>query len=279
MDRTAVGSIVIGLGATIAAMVFPTKYKNAPRWAVDVAWWGGNALILIGAIYLVAEHPLNDIGSVIAVSSTWFFDKLVAIQRLPGFWIIVAFVGGIIVHRWGIPFTKQRLLPRISRHPVIPEAMWLSPAKAVETFVNPDLLSRKRKAEKIVANAGGEELNMAEYTLRHAREDVLENLYDQLSSGRLMAKGKMVLGDKISAHESLIGPQHWRLRYAGRDLLDLDTGETINMLARFKNVMIAENAASNGSSLAPIFLFPARAKSPPAPAHQAPEPPDTPETK
>jgi len=47
MDRTAVATVVIGLGATIAAMVFPIRYPNVPKWAVSAFWYTGVASILI----------------------------------------------------------------------------------------------------------------------------------------------------------------------------------------------------------------------------------------
>ena len=68
MDRTAVATVVIGLGATIAAMVFPIRYPNVPKWAVSAFWYTGVASILIGISYLLAEHPLSDLISVIAPS-------------------------------------------------------------------------------------------------------------------------------------------------------------------------------------------------------------------
>jgi hypothetical protein len=55
MDGTAIAGIVIGLGATIAAMVMPLKFPNAPEWAVDLAWWGGLALVGGGILYLFVK--------------------------------------------------------------------------------------------------------------------------------------------------------------------------------------------------------------------------------
>jgi hypothetical protein len=53
MDSTALASIAIGLGATIAAMVFPSQYPNAPKWLVSAMWWGGIVMILGGFGYLI----------------------------------------------------------------------------------------------------------------------------------------------------------------------------------------------------------------------------------
>jgi hypothetical protein len=37
IDTTAIAAIVIGLGGTVAAMVYPVKYADAPKWAVGGA--------------------------------------------------------------------------------------------------------------------------------------------------------------------------------------------------------------------------------------------------
>src|SRR5712691_6608443 len=117
MDRTAIASIIIGLGATVAAMVFPSKYPNAPKWAVNITWWGGLALILGGTLYLITEHPISDLGRVLIATFGRFTDHLIAIQRIPGFWIAIAFVTGLAVHRWGIPFFLT-WIRKFSRGPV-----------------------------------------------------------------------------------------------------------------------------------------------------------------
>lgn len=53
MDSAGIAAIVIGLGATVAAMVFPHKYPNAPKWLIELCWWGGIALMIGGTLYLV----------------------------------------------------------------------------------------------------------------------------------------------------------------------------------------------------------------------------------
>jgi hypothetical protein len=58
MDGTAVASIIIGLGATVAAMVFPTKFPAAQRWAINMIWWGGWAMTAAGVGYLSFKHGM-----------------------------------------------------------------------------------------------------------------------------------------------------------------------------------------------------------------------------
>jgi hypothetical protein len=55
MDGTAIAAIVIGLGATAAAMVMPIKFPNAPGWMIELAWWGGLTLVAGGILYLVIK--------------------------------------------------------------------------------------------------------------------------------------------------------------------------------------------------------------------------------
>jgi hypothetical protein len=55
MDGPAIAAILIGLGATVAAMAMPFQYPNAPGWAIELAWWGGLALIAIGFLYLLVK--------------------------------------------------------------------------------------------------------------------------------------------------------------------------------------------------------------------------------
>lgn len=53
MDGAAVAMTVIGFGATLASMVMPIKYPNAPMWAINLAWWGGLIFVAAGICYLI----------------------------------------------------------------------------------------------------------------------------------------------------------------------------------------------------------------------------------
>src|SRR5712671_5677918 len=90
IDTTAIAAIIIGLGGSVAAMVYPVKYPNAPKWAVDLSWWGGLFLVLAGVLYLLVEH-IDDLGHATVAAFGWLFGHLVALQRLPGFWLVVMF--------------------------------------------------------------------------------------------------------------------------------------------------------------------------------------------
>src|SRR5258708_578526 len=61
MDKTAIAAIVIGLGATVAAMVFPARHPNAPKWAVELSWWGGISLVLGGTLYLLYDFGVEQL--------------------------------------------------------------------------------------------------------------------------------------------------------------------------------------------------------------------------
>jgi hypothetical protein len=49
MDTGALLALLIGVGVTVAAMVFPSKYPAAPKLLIDVAWWGGLAVAFGGS--------------------------------------------------------------------------------------------------------------------------------------------------------------------------------------------------------------------------------------
>lgn len=66
--RTAVAAIIIGLGATVAAMVFPSLYPKAPRWTIHLSWWGGIFLMIVGVLMLVTDITGEDISNTISAA-------------------------------------------------------------------------------------------------------------------------------------------------------------------------------------------------------------------
>jgi hypothetical protein len=281
MDRTAIASVIVGFGATIAAMVFPTKYPNAPSWAINGVWYIGLGLIVLGAGYLITEHPLSSLLDVILATLLWFWAEIVAIQRLPGFWIGAAFLCGIAAHKWLIPRIKNYF----SSQPIWPTVeAWLTPREALQTFVHPEYLWRLSYAEKRSGEclarlqdcerrfqmaeesarngltqelaAARNENSMAEYVTNHARADVFGNLYNQLSDGHLVAKGNEVKGDKLRNRETVIPAHFWKLRVAGMELLNVERGSTDNIFGRYENVMIGKTDKPLSGALIQTITFP-----------------------
>jgi hypothetical protein len=270
MDRTAIAAIIIGFGATIAAMVFPTKYPDAPKWAVNLSWWGGLFFIVAGIAYQITEHPLSDLKEASIAAVTWFFNQLVALQRLSGFWIAVAFVCGIAAHRWLLPLLKTKLANRTAG-PHVEE--WLTPHQAIEKFINPEMLSQSRRAAararelrdnvklletklqnaketekaklRVQLDALLEECISMEYLAAHRRSDVMNDLYQQLRSrGRLVAKGYEVKGGKVKKRETYIPEHYWGIVYPDNSNLNIETGTYSNMLGAYQNVLIGKKNAT-----------------------------------
>lgn len=281
MDRTAIASIVIGVGATIAAMVFPTKYPSAPKWAVNVSWWGGLFFIATGTAYLITEHPLSDLSGAVLGALNWLYGYVVAVQELPGFWIAVAFASGIITHKKVVPAWRER---RERRNPPPLVSEWLSPAIAVERFVGSDLLGKSRKAEadarglREIAEKVAADLEHApelekhalrtrldaaldvctdkEYMAKHRRIDVMNDLYRKLKSGELVAKGYRVKwNDQLKKEPSYIETLYWGGMWRLTDLedyrhladqddvLDIETGRAWNLMGSYQRVLIGRNEA------------------------------------
>jgi hypothetical protein len=150
MDRTAVASIVIGLGATVAAMVFPTKYPKTPKWAIEVTWYGGLFLVIASVAYLISEHPFRDLGGAAIAAFEWFSAYLIAVQRLPGFWLVIVFAAGMAANHWGTPLilTWWRR-GNVDRNPLV--TTWLTPLQAAERFVDPEFfqgIGQRKKMPK-----------------------------------------------------------------------------------------------------------------------------------
>jgi hypothetical protein len=268
MDRTAVATIVIGLGSTVAAMFFPTQYPTAPTWLVRLGWWGGLLLIAVGILFLAIEHPISDLATAIAAVSEWVWGSLVAAQELPGFWTAVGFAGGLAAYRWFLPLWRTRSVRQPS--PQVKE--WLTPHQAIEAFVPPALLSERRTAQarakelrerldlaenKVESTEDGDKLRFAielqglqahydntVYIYSHRCADVIENFYDQLRSGHLVAKGDQVKQRKVVKSDKFIDASYWKVSHADRDILDLDTRRASTVLGTYENIMIGKNEPS-----------------------------------
>ncbi|MGH6726283.1 MAG: hypothetical protein ACREB8_07045 [Pseudolabrys sp.] len=272
MDRTAIASVIVGLGGAIAAMVFPTKYPRTPKLIINGIWWVGIVLIVFGTTYLFSEHPISDLRTMAKNTIAWLFGHVVTVQRLPGFWLVIAFLIGIAANKYVFPYIKK-LIRR--RNKDLHAGEWFPPREAIQRFINPALLSRQKQARSFLAelSADSEKRPLAEYIVTCSDADVINNLYDQIGAGYLIAKGFPVRKGKTQPVERLIDYTFWKLRVVGR-MLDLDTGEGCNLFEHFRNITIARAAAppSHGS-LDHDISFTAPLEQP----HQALAPQDTPE--
>jgi hypothetical protein len=259
MDRTAIAAIVIGLGGTVAAMVYPVKYPNAPKWAVNLSWWGGWFLVFAGVIYLMTEH----VGSAIIATLGWFWGYIIALLHMTAFWFVMVFAAGMAAHRWSIPliltwWTQAQAQAQVYRTPIV--TTWQTPLQAAERFVDPDLFSKYRTAEEnakslaekvklLEAELSGtveseiisvlkEQLtgaagarDDADYVARRRRADVVECLRGALKSQILVAKGCKVVrkktGEIIKEKEQYL-PNDWGIIINGVDAIDLNTAVVQN---------------------------------------------------
>lgn len=257
--------LVLGVGGTIVsafALSNPWRFRLVVGFAVVGA---------IGLILTIATYEATP--GVVHLSDLWrwlwvmLLDYAVAIQRLPGFWIVMAFVGGVAVHHW-LPLLKAKLVSQ----PAGPQVKeWLSPKQAIEQFVSPELISKQRTAEKKASelretirlmeaelqgtkdakreiirsqiNGLVEECNNLDYLSSHRRKDVFDNFYDQLISGFLVGKGRKVNSGNPQEKETYIKPHYWKIGFADDTILDLETGRFYNVIYTYQNVSIGKNEA------------------------------------
>jgi hypothetical protein len=260
IDTTAIAAIIIGLGGTAAAMVYPVKYPEAPKWAVNLSWWGGLLLVLAGVLYLIAEY-IGDIGGATVVAFDWFFGHLVTLQRLPGFWLVVMFFGGLAVGVWLVPLARNKIKEGWMGGPIV--KTWLTPLEAIETFVSPDLLIEDRKARdrvemlsKKISDLGQNpaagvlledavtQFNDATLVAKHRHSDVMEILISQLGNGKLVAKGFKIKNGKIENHDTYIKIAFWRIHMLGRDWLNPEKQTASGFFGNYCNVSIGKNEAT-----------------------------------
>jgi hypothetical protein len=270
MDRTAIAAIIIGFGATVAAMVMPQKYPQAPKWAVNLSWWGGALLIVAGAIVLMTEITFSDLGDVARVWSGWLWGHVIWLLWQPAFWVVAAFVAGIAVHRWYS--TLWRALPRLgAAGPQVPK--WFTPLEAAERFVKPEIMAADRAAQEkakqfrqtvksLEAKLAGklepkkasslrEQLAIeiknrddAEYAAARRRTDVIETMSITLKMGLLVGKGcKSVKkrGEWIKDKEKNIPMNFWGITINKTDVLDLDKQTATGYLGHYDEVFIGKN--------------------------------------
>ena len=250
MDRTAIAAIIIGLGGTVAAMVYPVKYPEAPKWAVNLNWWGGLFLVFAGVIYLMTEH----VGSAIIATLGWFWGYIIALLHMTAFWLVMVFAAGMAAHRWSIPLILTWWTQaQVDRSPIV--TTWQTPLQVAERFVDPDVFSKYRTAQEnakspaakvklLEAELSGtveseiiselkEQLtgaararDDADYVARRRHADVVEYLRGALKSQILVAKGCKVVrrktGEIIKEKEQYL-PNDWGITIAGVDVIDLNT--------------------------------------------------------
>jgi hypothetical protein len=245
MDKTAVASIVFGLGVAIAAMVFPSRYPNAPKWAINLIWWGGWGIAAAGFFYLIAEHSLTELVGVIIATLGWFWAGVVALLHTTVFWGVMVFAAGMAAAHWGVPFVRNlRERANAARNPLV--TAWLTPIQAAEAFVAPELFSKYLAAQEHAKNLAGKERDDADYIVQRRRSDVVECLRQALHSNVLVAKGRKVTrnktGEIIKGEEQYL-PHDWGLMIQGVDAINLDTAVARNGLPQnvYSDVLIGRD--------------------------------------
>jgi hypothetical protein len=261
MDRTAIAAIIIGFGATIAAMVFPTRHPNARKWAVNLSWWGGILLVIAGSLVLVTEITARDLYEWAIVSYEELLGLTISAIHLPAVWITLAFAAGAAANRWGPAFWKQWLKHR-RKGPRVLE--WLSPAEAVARFVAKDLVARDRLAQEgttqlkqriqnleenpdqsaTLAEAR-KELEEAEYLAKRRRTDVIERLLVTLKMGLLVGKGYPMKRKKgVWVRDEVmttIPAGFWKITIDNVDILNVEAAKAVGYLGVYLGVVIGRD--------------------------------------
>jgi hypothetical protein len=244
MDRTAIASIIIGFGATVAAMVMPQKYPAAPKSMVGLSWWGGISLIVVGILMVTTDVTTHDILEFVAAKYAQCVQLTTLALRNPLSWIVLAFLAGIAVQCW-IPMLWKNLPSAQAPSRQVTE--WLSLMQAAELFVDPELMARDRntrdKAQQFAQ--GSQEREDADYLAQHRREDVTDCLRALLKSEKLVAKGcqlKIINGKTVVQPESVIKNPFWGIVVGGIDCLVLEKNEAVGGFpaTRFINVVIGK---------------------------------------
>lgn len=253
MDRTAIAAIIIGFGATVAAMVMPQKFPQAPKWAVDLSWWGGLFLIVAGAVVLLTEFTFADLGAAAHEWSGWIWRHLIWLLGLTAFWVVSAFVAGIAVHRWHT--TLWKALPRLRKAgPQVPK--WFTPLEAVERFVQAEMVAADRAAQERVKQLHEavqleetpelrERLSEAEYVAARRRTDLIDTLRIMLKMGLLVGKGRKLVVKRrelvFEKEETVIPMIFWSLHITKTDVLNLDLQKAIGELGQYNDVLIGKD--------------------------------------
>jgi hypothetical protein len=244
MDRTAIASIIIGFGATVAAMVMPQKYPTAPKTMVDISWWGGIFLIIVGVLMLATDVATRNILEFVATAYAQCSRLATVALRNPLSWVALAFLAGVAVQRW-IPLLWKKLPSAQAPSRQVTE--WLSLMQAAERFVDPGLMERDQKARNKAQQfeQGTQEREDADYLAKHRREDVTGCLRDLLKNEKLVAKGcrlKIVSGSTVVQAESAITNPFWGIVVGGMDCLVLEKNEAVGGYppTRFINVVIGK---------------------------------------
>jgi hypothetical protein len=244
MDRTAIASIIIGCGATVAAMVMPQKYPSAPKTMVDLSWWGGIFLMVVGVLMLATDVTTRDILEFVVTAYTQCSRQATVALRNPLSWIVLAFLAGIAVQRW-IPMLWKKM--PLAHAPSRQVTEWLSLMQAAERFVDPEFMARDRKAREKAQQfeQGTQEREDADYLAKHRREDVTGCLRGLLKNERLVAKGcqlKIINGSTVVQPESAITNPFWGIIVGGMDCLVLEKNEAVGGFpaTRFINVVIGK---------------------------------------
>jgi hypothetical protein len=244
MDRTAIAAIVIGFGATVAAMVFPSRHPNAKKWSIHLSWWGGIFLVVVGSLMLATDVTTRDILEFVATTYAQCAQLATVALRNPLSWIVLAFLAGVAVQRW-IPMLWKKLSSAQARSRQVTE--WLSLMQAAERFVDPELMERDRKTRDKAQQfaQGTQEREDADYLAKHRREDVTGCLRDLLKNEKLVAKGcqlKIINGSTVVQPESAITNPFWGITVVGMDCLVLEKNEALGGYppTRFIDVVIGK---------------------------------------
>jgi hypothetical protein len=245
--------LAIGVGGAIVTAIT----LSDPVWRLRcVVVFGGMGLL--GLVLTVVTYEGTAGVPHLEDAWKWLVYFATSLQRLPGFWLTVTFIGGLAIGAC-IPRIHKKI--KNTRRQVNVTA-WFSPLEAIEKFTDAELLSKyhrareraenlKKKVEALKDASISEldepisQLNDATFVAERRRQEVIESIIRQLERGQLIAKGFKQLADgNIEGHETHIW--YWMIKVSKKVPLNPETRMADGYAGTFHNVSIGKNESYKG---------------------------------
>jgi hypothetical protein len=245
--------LAIGVGGAIVTAI--TLSNPAWRFRCVV---GFGTMGVLGLVLTIVTYEETAGVPHLGDAWRWLVSLAVSLQRLPGFWLIVMFGGGVAIGAW-IPRIHKKITTPRRRANV---TAWFSPLEAIEKFTDPELLSKynrarereenlKKKVEALKDASRSEldeavsQFNDATFVAERRHQEVIEGIIRQLVYGKLIAKGFKQLADgTIEGHETHI--TYWIIKNPNKVPLNFETRIADGYAGTFHNVSIGKNESYIG---------------------------------
>jgi hypothetical protein len=241
--------LIIGVGGVlVSAFALPDPW----RWRLVIGFGALGAIGLTLTVITYEETPgvphLGDAWRWFFIQLLWIVDNVKELLRLPAVWIVLAFGIGIgFSFRWLVGLFHT-IVSRPQR-PIVTE--WISPEQAINRFVDQELLQKRSRARAQLRQINEQDITNkidngisyrtdAEYLEQCRNIEVLECLFEHLSSGRLVAKGIKIKRGKVMG-EGIIPSTFWKIRVSGRELLNPENATADGFREAYRNIEIGKN--------------------------------------